>query len=63
MSGFNEYAMCPVVFRGGTNVPPISGVFAPGASMTRFDMELYHASDGRKWHSVVVKWAMVIGVC
>ena len=55
--------MCPVVFRGGTNVPPVSGVFAPGALVTGFDMELYRASDGCKWHSVIVKWSVVIGVC
>ena len=62
-SGFNEGAMCPVVFRGGTDVPPISGVFAPGASVTRVDMELYRASNGCKGHSVIVKWAVMIGIC
>ena len=62
-SGFNEYAMSPVVCRGGTDVPPVSGVFARGASLTGFDMELCHPSDGRKWHSVIVKWAVVIGIC
>ena len=62
-SGFNKDAMCPVVFRGGTDVPTVSGVFAPGASVTGFDMELYHASNGSKWHSVIVEWAVVMGLC
>ena len=62
-SGFHKDAMCPVVFRGGTDVPSVSGVFAPGASVTGFDMELYGAADWRKRHSVIVKWSVVIGVC
>ena len=61
--GFNKDAMCLVVFRGGTDVSPISGVFAAGALVTGFDMELNCASNGRKWHSVIVKWAVVIGIC
>ena len=54
--GFNEDVMCPVVFREGTNVPPISGVFAPGVRVTGFYMELYHASDGHKWHRMLRSW-------
>ncbi len=62
-SGFNEDVMCLVVFRGGTDVPTVSGVFAPGALVTGFDMELYHAANWCKWHPVIVEWAVVIGVC
>ena len=62
-SGFNEDAMCPVVFRGGTDVPTISGVFAPGMLLTRFDMELYCSANWCKWYPVIVKWAVVIGIC
>ena len=62
-SGFNEDVTCLVVFRRGTDVPPISGVFVPGASLTGFDIELYRTPDGHKWHSVIVKWAVVIGIC
>ncbi len=58
-SVLNKDAMCLVVFR----VPTISGVFAPAASATRFDMELDRTSDGCKWHSVIVEWAVVIGIC
>ena len=52
-----------IVFREGTYVLPISGVFAPGASATWFDMELKHAANWCKWQPVVVEWAVVIGVC
>ncbi len=62
-SGFDKDAMCSVVFRRFTDVPSVSGMFAPGALVTGFDMELYRASDGRKWHSVIVKRSVVIGVC
>ena len=63
MSGFNEDAMCPVVIKECTDVPPVSEVFAPGASVTGSDMKLHCSSDGCKRHSVIVKWAVVIGVC
>ena len=62
-SRFYKYAMCPVVFRRGTDVPAVSGVFAPGATATVFDVELYGTPDWRQWHPVRVKWSMVIGVC
>ena len=62
-SGFYKVAMCSVVFRRGTDVPAFSGMFAPGASATGFYMELYGAADWRKWHSVIVEWSVVIGVC
>ena len=62
-SGFNKDVMCLVVFREGTNVPTISGVFAPDASTTGFDMELYSAANWCKWQLVIVKWVMVIGIC
>jgi hypothetical protein len=39
--GFDEDVMCSVVFRGGTNVPTVSGIFAPAASVTGIYMELY----------------------
>ena len=54
--------MCSVVFRGGTNVPTVSGMFAPGVLMTGLHVELYHTTNRCKWHSVVIKWPMVIGI-
>ena len=62
-SGFHKDAMCPVVFWGGTDVPSVSGVFAPGASATGFDMELYCTVDCGKWHPVIVERAVVIVLC
>ncbi len=62
-SGFDKDAMCSVVFRRCTDVPSVSGMFAPGASATGFDVELYGAADWCKRHSVIVKWSVVIGVC
>ena len=61
--GFYKDAMCPVVFRRGTDVPAISGVFTPGAAATGFYVVLYGTADWREWHSVKVKWAVVIGIC
>ena len=62
-SGFHENPMSPVVFWGGTNVPSVRRVFAPGASATGFDMELYCTANWRKWHPVIVERAVVIVVC
>ena len=60
--GFYEDAMCSVMFRGGTNVPTVSGMFAPAAPVTGFYVELYRTANRCKWHSVVVKRPMVIGI-
>ena len=60
---FYKDAMCPVVFRRGTDVPAVSGVFAPGATATGFYVELYGTPDWCQWHPVIVKWSVVIGVC
>ena len=61
--GFDKDAMCPVVFRRGTDVPAISGVFAPGALAAWFYVELHCATNWCQWHPVIVKWSVVIGVC
>ena len=59
---FDKNIMCSVVFRGGTNVPTISGMFAQGALETGFHMELYCTTNRYKWHSVVIKWSVVISI-
>ena len=61
--GFHKDAMCPVVFSRGPDVPAIGGVFAPGAAVTGFDVELYGTADWCEWHPVIVEWSVVIGVC
>ena len=37
--GLDKNAMCPVMFRRGTNVPAIGGMFAPAALMVGFDVD------------------------
>ncbi len=36
--GFDKNMMCSVVSKGAANVPTISGMLDPGASVTRFHM-------------------------
>ena len=60
--GFYKNAMCSVMFRGGSNVPTVGGMFAPAASVPGFYVELNCAADRCKWHSVVIKRPVEIGI-
>ena len=58
--GRDKDMMCALVFGQGANVPSVSGMLASGVGMTGFYLELNHTSKWCHWHSVIVKWAMVV---
>jgi hypothetical protein len=55
--------VCAIVCGGSVDVPAIHGVFAPHLMAIGFDMKLDCTPKWGKWHSVIVKRNMVVGVC